>query len=221
MAEWWEALTLVQRVFACIAIPSTLLLVIQTLLLLFGLGHDGADAEVDDNADFGVDTDSDLSEGADADADADTDADTDTDGGHDPGLRIFTVRGIVAFFSVAGWAGLTLLKSSMPAGLSIAIAAGAGILAMVLMALIIKLFLKLQSNGNIDMRNALGLSGSVYISIPPARCGTGKVNIILQNQLGEFDAVTDEETPLKFGEEITVVGLSGSNTLVVKRKNKI
>ena len=42
MAEWWSSLGITGQVFACVAIPSTLLLVIQTVMLFFGLGDDGA-----------------------------------------------------------------------------------------------------------------------------------------------------------------------------------
>ena len=34
----------------------------------------------------------------------------------------------------------------------------------------------------------------------------------------ELDAVTDEETPLPFGTEVVVTGISGGNTLIVRRK---
>lgn len=46
MVAWWNSLTGLEQAFAYLAIPATLILVIQTLLLLFGLGHDG-DADVD------------------------------------------------------------------------------------------------------------------------------------------------------------------------------
>ena len=36
--------------------------------------------------------------------------------------------------------------------------------------------------------------------------------------LEELDAVTDEETPLPFGTEVVVTGISGGNTLIVRRK---
>ena len=38
MLTWWNNLDAFARVFACIAVPSTLILVVQTVLLLFGLG---------------------------------------------------------------------------------------------------------------------------------------------------------------------------------------
>ena len=69
-----------------------------------------------------------------------------------------------------------------------------------------------------NLKYALGVSGNIYITVPPRRSGKGKVNIIVQGKLEELDAVTDEELPLPFGTEIVVIGLSGGNTLVVRRK---
>ena len=83
---------------------------------------------------------------------------------------------------------------------------------------LIKYAMKLQDDGTIDYRNALGLSGSVYITIPACREEKGKVNLLLQGHYMELEAVTDEEDDIKFGTEIVVIGLSGTNILVVKRK---
>ena len=41
MIAWWNNLELATQIFYCIAIPSTLILLIQTLLLLLGIGGDG------------------------------------------------------------------------------------------------------------------------------------------------------------------------------------
>ena len=41
---------------------------------------------------------------------------------------------------------------------------------------------------------------------------------MLQGHYMELEAVTDEDEDIKFGTEIVVIGLSGTNTLVVKRK---
>ena len=38
MFEWWESLGEVGRVFACVAIPSTVILFLQTILMLIGIG---------------------------------------------------------------------------------------------------------------------------------------------------------------------------------------
>lgn len=46
MIAWWEAMTLIEQIFAVVGIASTVLLVIEVILLLVGVGHD-ADANMD------------------------------------------------------------------------------------------------------------------------------------------------------------------------------
>ena len=41
MIAWFESLTAIERFFAYVAIPSTLVLAIQTILLIFGLAGGG------------------------------------------------------------------------------------------------------------------------------------------------------------------------------------
>ena len=218
MLNWWNSLDALQHFFAYVAIPATLILCIQTVLLLFGLGA-GGDGELDSDT-SGLDT----GEGTAPDLDApDTDVPDSWDGesghdlAHDPGLRIFTIRGLVAFFSVFGWAGLALSRSGVPGGISTLIAFLLGLGAMVVLALMLRGALGLQSDGTMDLKNALGLCGTVYLTVPPRRQGTGKITLVLQGQLGEFEALTDEPEPLKTGQSVQVIGLSGP-IMVVCRK---
>ena len=44
MIDWWNSLSIAAQVFACIAVPASLVLLIQTLLMLIGIGED-ADGE--------------------------------------------------------------------------------------------------------------------------------------------------------------------------------
>ena len=199
MVEWYNALSQLERIFSYIAFPATLILVLQLILLLIGLGGDHTDVD-SGMADGSHDNDGSFADG-------------------DDGLHIFSIRGIVSFFAVFGWTGMLVSKNTDGnVFLSIIIAFAAGTLTMVALAYLIKSFLKLQSDGTLDYKNALGLPATVYITIPPARSEKGKINTILQGRYIEAEAVTDEETPIRFGEEVTVIGLSGNNTLVVKRK---
>ena len=36
LIEWWNSIGLISQIFYCIAIPATLILLIQTVLMLFG-----------------------------------------------------------------------------------------------------------------------------------------------------------------------------------------
>ena len=240
MNAWWASLTWLERIFAYVAFPATLLLLLQTLMLLFGLGNDaGGDADADIDLDGGgvpdldldgdgipdldadLDTDFDAdgaSDGMDADADGDGDAGAGDHPGLFAGLKLFTLRGIVAFLAVCGWGGLWLLRMGMHPIFAVFLAIAMGFWAMLLMALFLRVALNLQDDGTLDFRNALGTAGTVYLTIPARRAGEGKVHVVVQEQLRELEAVTDEERPIPTGSEIVVVGLSGGNTLVVCRK---
>ena len=215
MAEWWEALTTLGRVLACIAIPATLLLVIQTVMALIGLGG-GSDADgnmVGDDVDLDGDGVPDGVFGSDT---PDTEVETETGG--DSGFRLLSLRSIIAFFAVFGWVGLIMQKNGASVGLTLLVSIVSGFAAMTLVALLIAWMLRLQADGTKNIRNALGRSGTVYLRIPADRDGKGKVNVLLQDSLVELDAVTDENVAIASGREIVVIGLSGQNTVVVKTK---
>ena len=235
MSAWWESLTWLERLFAYVAFPATLLLILQTLMLLFGLGHDGGadtDGDADADLDLASDTDADLDAGLDVDYDLDGDLDSDWDGavshetadaplhheGPFAGLKLFTLRGIVAFLAVAGWGGLWLPNMGLHPIFAVFLAIAMGFWAMLLMALFLKVALQLQSDGTMDLRNALGKAGTVYLTVPAGRSGVGKVTVLFQDQFQELSAVTDDPEHLPTGTEVVVVGISGSSTLVVCRK---
>lgn len=223
---WWEALSGLQQILACFAIPATVLLALQTILLLFGAGgHDADHGGLEDHSALSG------GEGTDLDASADLDAGTDTnlDGGQDfdqapdhdgahhaAGVRIFTVRGLVAFFAVGGWLGIALLDFGMPVGPSVGLGILGGFLALLLVAFILKWALRLQENGTLSLRNAIAHTGTCYLTVPARRKGAGKVNVLVQEQLVELEAVTDWETPIRPGEQVQVVGLASENQLVVR-----
>lgn len=210
--EWWNSLGTVSQIFYCIAIPATLVLLIQTLMMFIGFGDegDGIDGDVD-NIDFSSDT---LTDGVFGE---DSVSETPDPSGLD-GLRIFTLRGIIAFFVVFGWVGILMQEMRIHLGITLAVATASGFAIMMALALLFHAVMKLRNDGNTDNRNAIGTSGKVYLTIPPARSGTGKVEVMLQGSYVERNAVTDEIEAIPTGAEIVVVGVSGQMDLIVKRK---
>ena len=207
--EWWNSLSLVAQIFYCIAVPSTLVLLIQTILMFIGMGEeadaDGGDADVSDD----VDADADVDDGG---------FDEDLDPNGLDGLRIFTVRGVIAFLVIFGWVGALLESMNVALWINIPVSSVCGFAMMVLLAFIFKAIMNLRSDGTIDIRNAVGSAGKVHLTIPPARMGEGKVHILLQGSYVERDAVTDETDPIPTGSEVVVVRVSGETTLVVRKK---
>lgn len=217
MIAWWDSLSLISQIFACIAIPTTLVLAIQTVMMFIGMDTEGADGIGVDGVDGDIgdiDVNTDVSDGIFGD-DLPT-GDPDPSGLGD--LRIFSVRGIIAFLVVFGWVGFVMDEGGAALWLCLPVATVCGFATMLLMALLFRAVMGLRNSGNINNRNAIGTAGRVYLTIPPARSGEGKVNVLLQGSYVERDAVTDEDTPLPTGTEVIVIGVSGQTTLVVKRK---
>lgn len=205
LVEWWNSLSLVSQIFYCIAIPATLVLLIQTILMFFGIGDGDADF---DAPDFDFDGDG---IGDDFDMDIDDVAGLES-------LHIFTVRGIIAFFVIFGWVGVVMEAANINLLITLLVATACGFAMMVLIAYLFRIVMRLKSDGNTDNRNALGSAGKVYLTIPPSRSGEGKVNVMLQGTYVERNAVTDETEAIPTGCEVIVVGTSGQTSLVVKRK---
>lgn len=192
MINWWNELLLIQQIFALIALPSTLLIVIQTVLMLIGIGGDG---------------------GAEVDADVDLDDGIEVP---DDGLAIFSVRGVTSMLCITGWVAVALLETSLPQGVSIAIAILCGVATLIGMAYLMRAVYRLQSSGNIDIENCVGKIGEVYIPIPSAGNGSGKVNLTVQEKFSEFTAITTAADELKTGAFVRVVAVSQSGVLVVE-----
>jgi len=193
MFEWFESLTALQKIFAYIAIPSSVVLLIQTLLLLLGIGDGDADIDMDTS----IDIDS-------------------TDPGGD-GLALFSVRGIMAMLCVGSWSGIVLLGSGLNSIVAIVLSIVIGILALIGMAFLMKQMGKLQSSGNINIENAIGKVGQVYITIPAKLKGAGKINIVVQEKYTEFEAITNDSESIKSGEPVRVVATDQTGILVVER----
>ena len=186
MAAWWQSLSALDHVLLYIAVPATLILLIQTVLLFAG----GA---FDSDGDAGVpDADGPDFDGPDADGGPlhEAAADPETP---DTGLPLFTVRGVVAFLVLFGWGGLWLHQVGLPGFLAVFLAIPIGFAGMVGIALAVRQALRLQYDGTLDLRNALGRTGTVYLTVPPGRSSPGKVTLTVQEQLTEFEALTDRD----------------------------
>ena len=246
MISWFQSLELIEQIFAICAVPATLVLILQTVLLIIGLGTGGGSDLESDTSGIG-----DAAHGADFDADGagfefdaghfdghDGFGDAHIHGGghdhgfagghdegsesahsHDAGFRMFTVRGFVTFFTLFGWTGLASYQSGLLHAISVGIAFAAGIAGMLITAWVMKSIMRLQSDGSINLMNALGKPATVYIPVRQRRTGKGKVNLIIQERLVEASAVTDEEFDLPSGSEVVVVGMSSVDTLLVAMKD--
>lgn len=196
MINWWNGLELAQQIFALIAIPSTAILIIQTVLQLIGIGGDDVPEDID--------------------GDGIPDSELDAAAAADDGLSLFSIRGILSMLCITGWLGVGLLETALPDWAAILIAVAAGVATLIGIAFLMRGIYKLQSSGNIDISNAIGKVAQVYIPIPAAGAGSGKVTITLQEKFCEYTAITAAAEALKTGSYVRVVSVSDGGVLLVE-----
>ncbi|MCR5759953.1 MAG: hypothetical protein K6G39_06340 [Bacteroidales bacterium] len=203
MATWWGALTPAMKVLWGVTLAASLIFIIQTILTFIG-----ADADTTglDGADLGGDMDAtDLSMDGDAAA-----------GG--TGSNLYTFRNLINFLMGFGWTAIILQEKiqSLPLLLIVATAVGAGLVALVMY--LFSLLGKMQQSGNIDVyKSAVGCQGTSYLTIPAARGGEGKVQISIGGAVREYNAQTEEDSPIPTGTPVKVVDVINGITLLVER----
>ena len=176
-----------QTFFLTCAILGGGILLIQLVLGLLGIVHDGVDAHHEVH--HGTETASE-------------------------GLNLLSVRALsagVGFFGVGGMAGMASpfgLLAAIPLGIAL------GLAAMVGTALVTRWMLTMEDDGSVSIHGAVGTTGTVYLTIPGERKGTGKVLLTLQNRTVEYQAVTSQG-PLPTGASILVVDVVGPDTVDV------
>lgn len=196
IGNWWDGLFVLQQVTFILACAASVLLVVQLIAMLFGLG---------DDADFDADTD--IS-GAD-------DIFNDNDISDAGGLRLVSFRTVVAFIAVGGWITYTM-NFFLPWYFSLIIGVIAGAAAAVGVAYLLKAILKFQSDGNRHMGLAVGSVADVYLTVPPLRNGSGKIHVVVQETLTECEAVTDSPDPIPTGARCVVKEVINEQLVLVE-----
>lgn len=190
MSEWFKGLSALEHVYLWLGVAATAFLIVQIILLL--CTSFGGDVDIDGDGDIDVDTDS--------------------------GVSIFTVKSVTAFFAVGSWAGLLTctLASQKLQWLSVLVAILAGAAAMAVVALAMRAMLKLQCNGAVQYEKLTGKQATVYVAIPAARSGRGKITLTAQGRFLELDAMTDETDKISVDECVEIISTDNDCT-VVKR----
>jgi hypothetical protein len=193
-------------VFMVCAIVGGTLIVCQFLLTLVGLGGD-------QDADHGGGDHGGGAEHAGA-----HDAGHHEHGGTDHGsawffsmLTLRTLSAAAAFFGLTGLAAHRAGFEDVP---TMALACGAGVAAFFLVGWLMRFMHKLNMDGTARIDRAVGCRGSVYLSIPGAKAGVGKVHVSLFNRTLEYQAVTAQQD-LPTGAPIVVVSVIGPDTVEV------
>lgn len=141
-------------------------------------------------------------------------SDGDTSGGL---YEYLSVRNFVAFFIGYGWVTLAGLLSGMPRTISSALGIGAGVAFVFVSLALIRTFLRLQEDGNLNMEGLAGKSATVYIAIGGAGGKTGKVMVDTGKGRMELPARTMGDA-LKPGEFVRIEKVEDGTLWVFRPK---
>lgn len=134
------------------------------------------------------------------------------------GVKLVSLRAIVAFLVGFGWAGGLLLQADFPFATTLGISLATGVVFMLVIFFIMRALMSLRADGTIDFHNAIGSSGSVYVTIPANRAGRGQIEIHIQGRLVTTFAITRDSEPLPPQTPVTVDAVEEGNLLVVSRR---
>ena len=191
MMDLFNSLEPLQKFFWTIACCASLVFIIQTIMTFIGLG---TDADVDAGPmDGSVDS---IEDGALS--------------------GVFSFRNLVNFLLGYGWAGVLLFDDIEKRWLLQIVAIAVGVLFVLAFVFMFRQVMKLSHDGSFKMSEAVGLKADVYLRIPAARSGRGKVQVSVKGSIHEIDAVTDNDAEIPTGGQVEIVEALGDDLLLVK-----
>ena len=164
------------KTFWYIAIPSSIIFLLQSVMTFLGNGYLHTD-----NIELSHSTDIET---------------------HDTPFQLFSLRNLINFLLGFSWSGIAFHSIIESSFLLIAFSFGIGTLFVFSFFAIIKIILKLAEDNSFTIEQTLFKTGEVYLTIPEKRSGKGKVLVSVNGTVHELDAMTEYDriqtnTPVK------------------------
>lgn len=128
-------------------------------------------------------------------------------------MSLLSVRSLSAGLAFFGLGGMGMQALGFHVLLAIPVGLLAGLVAAVLVGHAMRLMMRMEEDGSLDMSRAVGAQGIVYLRIPGSRSAPGKVHLEVEGRMVECQAVSSE--PLDTGAQVMVIEVLGSDTVEV------
>ena len=184
--EIFENLDTLLKAYWYVAIPTSLVFIIQTIMTFLG---------------------SDASDGIEADFDGDL-SDVDAP------FQLFSFRNLVNFLLGFSWTGISFYSIISSKPLLVFLSVVVGVLFVYLFFLVIRQVQKLAEDNSFKITNTLNKTADVYLTIPENKKGKGKIMISVNGAFHELEAMTENEKILS-GAVVKVVSIE-NNILIVE-----
>lgn len=185
--EVLENLEPLLKTFWYVAIPTSLIFILQTIMTFVGAG---------------------ASDG--------TVADFDGDVSHaDMPFQFFSFRNLINFLLGFSWTGISFYTTISNKPYLIIVSLGVGTLFVYLFFVIIREIQKLAENNSFKITNTLNKTAEVYLTIPENKTGKGKIMISVNGAFHELEAMTENDK-IPSGSVVRVLRIENNNILIVE-----
>jgi hypothetical protein len=176
------------KTFWFFAIPASIIFLIQTVMTFTGMdAHDGIDADFNSNLE-----------------------------GTDAPFQLFTFRNLINFMLGFSWTGISLYAVVNNSALLIVISMAVGAVFVGGFFLIIRQIERLAEDNTFRISHTLNKTGSVYLSIPGRKKGTGKVQVSVKGAVREIDAITENEK-IETSSTVRIIKIESENLVLVEK----
>lgn len=183
---WWESLNQAKQVFYGIGIVAGVISLVLAVLAFLGMEH----------------TDS---------VDAVDVAGVDHGGG-----GIFSIKPLTGFFLGFGWGGGIALDAGLSLGVALIVAVGSGGAIMAIIVAMFRAIYAMRSDGTVQIKQALGAVGTVYVTVPARKAGGGQVVVNFSGRQETLAALSGAEQPIASGEKVKIVSIIDGRTVLVE-----
>ncbi|WP_183044545.1 NfeD family protein [Flavobacterium johnsoniae] len=182
--ELLESLPTLLKSFWYIAIPTSLIFLIQTIITFSGL---------------------DVADGFDTDFHADA---------HDGDFQLFSLRNLINFLLGFSWTGISFYSTiGEHTWFLIILSLVVGVLFVLLFFFVIKQVQKLAEDNSFKITNTLNKTAEVYLTIPENKTGKGKIMISVNGAFHELEAMT-EQSKIPSGTVVKVIKIENNILIV-------
>ncbi|MBK5721568.1 NfeD family protein [Dysgonomonas sp. Marseille-P4677] len=186
MKEFFASMEATQQFYWYVAIGASVIFIIQTIMTFVG---------------------------ADADTGVDADFDGNLDGASSP-FQLFSLRNLVNFLLGFGWTGASLYTSFENKFVLGIVAFLVGTLFIVIFFLVMRALMKLSEDNTFKIEDTIGQTADVYMNIPAAKKGKGKIFVSIKGSTHELPAITASEEDIRSGSLVRVDAIEGGILLV-------
>lgn len=188
MLDFLQGMELLQKGFWYIALITSTIFLIQTILTVVGSdSSDGVNADFDGNLDHA-----------------------------DAPFQLFSIRNLINFLLGFGWTGVAFYQSISNKTILVILAIAIGVAFVFIFFLLIFQILKLTEDNTFNIQNLNGKTGEVYLTIPAEMSGKGKIQISLNGSNHELSAMTRSDKSLLSGQNVKVVEIKDGLLIVAQ-----